>query len=318
MEITLAKVNLQYGCSLWQNNGVFFITYTKANNRVMTASLIDGKVIAQQLRATVKEKVSLRLNNGLRAPGLAVILVGSDPASQVYVGSKRKACEEVGFVSRSYDLPKTTTEQELLALVSELNNDDAIDGILVQLPLPAGLNADLIIEHINPVKDVDGFHPSNVGKLVLRQPGLRPCTPKGIITLIESTGIDPKGLDALVIGASNIVGRPMGLELLLAKCTVTTTHRFTKDLESKVRSADLIVVAVGKAGFIPGEWIKEGAIVIDVGINRLDNGKLVGDVEFDVAKNKASFITPVPGGVGPMTVASLIENTLIACEQATK
>jgi methylenetetrahydrofolate dehydrogenase (NADP+)/methenyltetrahydrofolate cyclohydrolase len=284
----------------------------------MTASLIDGKVIAQQLRATVKEKVSLRLNKGLRAPGLAVILVGSDPASQVYVGSKRKACEEVGFVSRSYDLPKTTSEQELLALVSELNNDDAIDGILVQLPLPKGLNADLIIEHINPLKDVDGFHPSNVGKLVLRQPGLRPCTPKGIITLIESTGVDPKGLDALVIGASNIVGRPMGLELLLAKCTVTTTHRFTKDLEGKVRSADLIVVAVGKAGFIPGEWIKEGAIVIDVGINRLDNGKLVGDVEFDVAKNKASFITPVPGGVGPMTVASLIENTLIACEQATK
>jgi len=303
---------------LWQNNGVFFITYTKANNRVMTASLIDGKVIAQQLRATVKEKVSLRLNNGLRAPGLAVILVGSDPASQVYVGSKRKACEEVGFVSRSYDLPKTATEQELLALVSELNNDDAIDGILVQLPLPEGLNADLIIEHINPLKDVDGFHPSNVGKLVLRQPGLRPCTPKGIITLIESTGVDPKGLDALVIGASNIVGRPMGLELLLAKCTVTTTHRFTKDLEGKVRNADLIVVAVGKPGFIPGDWIKDGAIVIDVGINRLDNGKLVGDVEFDVAKNKASFITPVPGGVGPMTVASLIENTLIACEQATK
>ena len=284
----------------------------------MTASLIDGKVIAQQLRATVKEKVSLRLNNGLRAPGLAVILVGSDPASQVYVGSKRKACEEVGFVSRSYDLPKTATEQELLALVSDLNNDDAIDGILVQLPLPEGLNADLIIEHINPLKDVDGFHPSNVGKLVLRQPGLRPCTPKGIITLIESTGVDPKGLDALVIGASNIVGRPMGLELLLAKCTVTTTHRFTKDLEGKVRNADLIVVAVGKPGFIPGDWIKEGAIVIDVGINRLDNGKLVGDVEFDVAKNKASFITPVPGGVGPMTVASLIENTLIACEQATK
>jgi len=317
-EITLSKVNLQYKCSLWQNNDVFFITYTKANNRVMTASLIDGKVIAQQLRATVKEKVSLRLNKGLRAPGLAVILVGSDPASQVYVGSKRKACEEVGFVSRSYDLPKTASEQELLALVSELNNDDAIDGILVQLPLPQGLNADLIIEHINPLKDVDGFHPSNVGKLVLRQPGLRPCTPKGIITLIESTGVDPKGLDALVIGASNIVGRPMGLELLLAKCTVTTTHRFTKDLEGKVRSADLIVVAVGKAGFIPGEWIKEGAIVIDVGINRLDNGKLVGDVEFDVAKNKASFITPVPGGVGPMTVASLIENTLLACEQATK
>ncbi|TMM46785.1 bifunctional methylenetetrahydrofolate dehydrogenase/methenyltetrahydrofolate cyclohydrolase FolD [Colwellia ponticola] len=284
----------------------------------MTASLIDGKAIAKQLRDSVKERVNLRIKNGQRAPGLAVILVGCDPASEVYVGSKRKACEEVGFISRSYDLPKTTSEQELLALVHELNNDDAIDGILVQLPLPEGLNADLIIEHINPLKDVDGFHPSNVGKLALRQPGLRPCTPKGIITLIKSTGVDPKGLDALVIGASNIVGRPMGLELLLAKCTVTSTHRFTKDLESKVRSADLIVVAVGRPNFIPGEWIKEGAIVIDVGINRLDNGTLVGDVGFDIAKERAAFITPVPGGVGPMTVASLIENTLIACEQGTK
>ena len=284
----------------------------------MRASLIDGKAIAKKLRNSVKEEVDLRISNGQRVPGLAVILVGCDPASQVYVGSKRKACEEVGFISRSYDLPHTTSEQELLALVSELNNDDSIDGILVQLPLPKNLNADLIIEHINPLKDVDGFHPSNVGKLVLRQPGLRPCTPKGIVTLIESTGIDPKGLDALVIGASNIVGRPMGLELLLAKCTVTTTHRFTKDLEGKVRNADLIVVAVGKPGFIPGEWIKEGAIVIDVGINRLDNGKLVGDVDFGAAKERASFITPVPGGVGPMTVASLIENTLIACQQSSQ
>jgi methylenetetrahydrofolate dehydrogenase (NADP+) / methenyltetrahydrofolate cyclohydrolase len=284
----------------------------------MRASLIDGKAIAKKLRDSVKEEVNLRISNGQRVPGLAVILVGCDPASQVYVGSKRKACEEVGFISRSYDLPRTTSEQELLALVSELNNDDSIDGILVQLPLPENLNADLIIEHINPLKDVDGFHPSNVGKLVLRQPGLRPCTPKGIVTLIESTGVDPKGLDALVIGASNIVGRPMGLELLLAKCTVTTTHRFTKDLEGKVRNADLIVVAVGKPGFIPGEWIKEGAVVIDVGINRLDNGKLVGDVDFGAAKERASFITPVPGGVGPMTVASLIENTLIACQQSDK
>ena len=284
----------------------------------MTASLIDGKAIAKQLRDSVKEKVNLRISHGQRVPGLAVILVGCDPASQVYVNSKRKACEEVGFVSRSYDLPITASEQELLALVNELNNDNSIDGILVQLPLPAGLNSDLIIEHINPLKDVDGFHPSNVGKLVLRQPGLRPCTPKGIMTLLESTGVDLKGLDALVIGASNIVGRPMGLELLLAKCTVTTTHRFTQDLEGKVRNADIIVVAVGKPGFIPGEWIKTGAIVIDVGINRLDNGKLVGDVAFDIAKERASFITPVPGGVGPMTVASLIENTLIACQQATQ
>ncbi len=284
----------------------------------MTASLIDGKAIAQHLRTTVKEKVAERIAQGKRAPGLAVILVGNDPASEVYVGSKRKACEEVGFVSRSYDLPVTTSQQELLDLVIALNNDDAIDGILVQLPLPATLNANLVIETIAPNKDVDGFHPSNVGKLALRQPGLRPCTPKGIMTLIESTGIKPHGLDALVVGASNIVGRPMTLELLLAGCTITTTHRFTKNLEDKVRNADLIVVAVGKPEFIPGEWIKEGAIVIDVGINRLENGTLVGDVEFDVAKNRASYITPVPGGVGPMTVASLIENTLIACEQFGK
>lgn len=284
----------------------------------MTASLIDGKSIAKQLRDSVKEKVTLRVSSGQRAPGLAVILVGCDAASQVYVGSKRRACEEVGFVSRSYDLPPTTSQEELYQLIDELNNDDTIDGILVQLPLPDSLDANLIIEHIHPEKDVDGFHPFNVGKLVLRQPGLRPCTPKGIMELIESTGISPYGLEALVVGASNIVGRPMTLELLLAGCTVTTTHRFTKDLEGKVRNADLIVVAVGKPGFIPGEWIKEGAIVIDVGINRLESGKLVGDVDFDIAKSKAAFITPVPGGVGPMTVASLIENTLIACEQFGK
>ena len=284
----------------------------------MTASLIDGKLTAENVRKSVKERVTLRKEKGLRAPGLAVILVGSDPASQVYVGSKRRACEEVGFVSRSYDLPATTTEAELLTLISDLNQDDKIDGILVQLPLPEGLDANLVIEHINPQKDVDGFHPSNVGKLVLRHPGLRPCTPKGIMTLINSTGINTRGLDAVVVGASNIVGRPMSLELLLAGCTTTTTHRFTKDLEAKVRAADLLVVAVGKPQFIPGDRIKEGAIVIDVGINRLDNGKLVGDVEFDIAKDKASYITPVPGGVGPMTVASLIENTLIACEEFGK
>ena len=281
----------------------------------MAASLIDGKTIAQELRLSVKEAVAKRIAEGLRAPGFAVILVGSDPASEVYVGSKRRACEEVGFVSKSYDLPATTTQDELLSLIDDLNEDETIDGILVQLPLPEGLDANLVIERISPKKDVDGFHPSNVGKLALRQPGLRPCTPKGIMTLIQSTGVKTHGLDALVVGASNIVGRPMTLELLLAGCTVTTTHRFTKDLEAKVRNADLIVVAVGKPEFIPGDWIKEGAMVIDVGINRLDSGKLVGDVEFDVAKNSASYITPVPGGVGPMTVASLIENTLIACEE---
>ncbi|QDP01830.1 bifunctional methylenetetrahydrofolate dehydrogenase/methenyltetrahydrofolate cyclohydrolase FolD [Thalassotalea sp. PS06] len=281
----------------------------------MSATLIDGKQIAAQIRQTVKASVEERVNNNKRAPGLAVVLVGNDPASEVYVGSKRRACEEVGFVSKSFDLPETTSQQELLDVIDQLNQDPEIDGILVQLPLPEGLDANLIIERINPKKDVDGFHPFNVGKLALRQPGLRPCTPKGIMTLIESTGVKPHGLNALIIGASNIVGRPMTLELLLAGCTTTTTHRFTKNLEQKVREADLVVVAVGKPEFIPGDWVKEGAIVIDVGINRLSTGKLVGDVEFDIAKDKAAFITPVPGGVGPMTVASLIENTLIACEE---
>ncbi|NMP17348.1 bifunctional methylenetetrahydrofolate dehydrogenase/methenyltetrahydrofolate cyclohydrolase FolD [Thalassotalea sp. Y01] len=281
----------------------------------MSAKIIDGKAIAQQIRTEVKHKVEQRLSEGKRAPGLAVVLVGQDPASQVYVGSKRRACEEVGFISKSYDMPATTTQDELYQLIDKLNNDAEIDGILVQLPLPEGLDANLIIEHIHPDKDVDGFHPSNVGKLCLRQPGLRPCTPKGIMTLIESTGVKPHGLEAVVVGASNIVGRPMTLELLLAGCTTTTTHRFTKDLEQKVRNADLVVVAVGKPEFIPGSWIKKGAIVIDVGINRLETGKLVGDVEYQVAKDRAAYVTPVPGGVGPMTVASLIENTLIACEQ---
>ncbi len=281
----------------------------------MSAQIIDGKAIAQQIRHSVKERVQQRIRKGKRAPGLAVVLVGNDPASEVYVGSKRRACEEVGFISKSYDLPETADQDELFQLINQLNNDNDVDGILVQLPLPAGLDANLIIEHIHPDKDVDGFHPTNVGKLCLRQPGLRPCTPKGIMTLIESTGVKPHGLEAVVVGASNIVGRPMTLELLLAGCTTTTTHRFTKNLEGRIRQADLVVVAVGKPEFIPGDWIKEGAIVIDVGINRLDNGKLVGDVEFAVAKEKAAFITPVPGGVGPMTVASLIENTLIACEQ---
>ncbi|WP_394176201.1 bifunctional methylenetetrahydrofolate dehydrogenase/methenyltetrahydrofolate cyclohydrolase FolD [Thalassotalea litorea] len=281
----------------------------------MSATLIDGKKIAAQIRQDVKASVEQRIKNNQRAPGLAVVLVGNDPASEVYVGSKRRACEEVGFVSKSFDLPETTSQQELLDVIEQLNQDPEIDGILVQLPLPEGLNANIVIEHIDPNKDVDGFHPFNVGKLALRQPGLRPCTPKGIMTLIESTGVKPHGLNALIIGASNIVGRPMTLELLLAGCTTTTTHRFTKNLEQKVRESDLVVVAVGKPEFIPGDWIKEGAIVIDVGINRLATGKLVGDVEFNVAKDKAAYITPVPGGVGPMTVASLIENTLIACEQ---
>ncbi|AUJ70587.1 MULTISPECIES: bifunctional methylenetetrahydrofolate dehydrogenase/methenyltetrahydrofolate cyclohydrolase FolD [Pseudoalteromonas] len=281
----------------------------------MTANIIDGKAIAKQVRSTVAQRVQDRLAQGLRAPGLAVVLVGQDPASQVYVGSKRKACEEVGFVSKSFDLPGDTSEEQLLALVDELNADPEVDGILVQLPLPEGLDAEKVLERIDPHKDVDGFHPYNVGRLAQRMPALRPCTPKGIITLLDSTGVRYKGMHAVVVGASNIVGRPMSLELLLAGCTTTVCHKFTQDLEAHVRRADLLVVAVGKPEFIPGDWVKEGAIVIDVGINRLESGKLVGDVQYDIAEQNASFITPVPGGVGPMTVASLIENTLEACEK---
>ncbi|WP_380184300.1 bifunctional methylenetetrahydrofolate dehydrogenase/methenyltetrahydrofolate cyclohydrolase FolD [Kalamiella sp. sgz302252] len=281
----------------------------------MAAKIIDGKTIAQQVRLEVAEKVQQRLAAGKRAPGLAVVLVGENPASQIYVGSKRRACEEVGFISRSYDLPASTSEAELLALIDKLNDDGEIDGILVQLPLPAGIDNVKVLERIAPSKDVDGFHPYNVGRLCQRAPKLRPCTPRGIVTLLERHNIDTFGLNAVVVGASNIVGRPMSMELLLAGCTTTVTHRFTKDLRHHVEHADLLVVAVGKPGFIPGDWIKPGAIVIDVGINRLESGKVVGDVDFEAAAERASFITPVPGGVGPMTVATLIQNTLQACEE---
>ena len=278
----------------------------------MSARIIDGKAVAQRVRNNVAKEVIILKEAGKRIPGLAVILVGLDPASQVYVNNKRKACEQGGVISLSYDLPIDTDEDTLLSLIDVLNKDPVIDGILVQLPLPQHITPEVVLERINPNKDVDGFHPYNIGRLAQRNPALRPCTPKGIMTLIESTGIKTHGLDAVIVGASNIVGRPMTLELLLAGCTTTTCHRFTKNLEQKVRGADLLVVAVGKAGFIPGEWIKEGAIVIDVGINRLDDGRLVGDVAFESAKQNAAWITPVPGGVGPMTVANLIENTLIA------
>ncbi|PKF49218.1 bifunctional methylenetetrahydrofolate dehydrogenase/methenyltetrahydrofolate cyclohydrolase FolD [Enterovibrio nigricans] len=281
----------------------------------MAAQIIDGKIISQTVRQEVAARVEARKAVGLREPGLAVVLVGDDPASQVYVGSKRRVCEEVGFISKSFDLPSTTSETELLALIDELNADAEIDGILVQLPLPAQMDTTNVLERIHPEKDVDGFHPYNVGRLCQRIPKLRSCTPKGIITLLERYNIPLRGKHAVIVGASNIVGRPMTMELLLSGCTTTTCHRFTKDLESHVRQADLLVVAVGKPNFIPGDWIKEGAVVIDVGINRLDNGKLVGDIEYNVAREKASHITPVPGGVGPMTVATLIENTLLACEQ---
>lgn len=281
----------------------------------MAAQIIDGKLISQTVRQEVAARVKARVEAGLRAPGLAVVLVGQNPASQIYVGSKRKACDEVGFVSKSFDLPAVTSETELLALINELNNDSEIDGILVQLPLPAGIDTTKVLEQIDPEKDVDGFHPYNVGRLCQRIPKLRSCTPKGVMTLLERYNIAVRGKHAVVVGASNIVGRPMTLELLLAGATTTTCHRFTKSLEQHVRQADILIVAVGKPNFIPGEWIKEGATIMDVGINRLDSGKLVGDVEYDIAREKARHITPVPGGVGPMTVATLIENTLLACEQ---
>ena len=281
----------------------------------MTAQIIDGKAVANELKQNLKIATQQRLAAGKRQPGLAVVLLGSNPASQVYVGSKRRSCEEIGFKSDSYDLPETTSETELLALIDKLNADKDIDGILVQLPLPEHINTEVVIEHIAPHKDVDGFHPYNIGRLAQRNPQLRPCTPKGIITLLKHTGVDLRGQEAVVVGASNIVGRPMALELLLAGCTTTVCHRMTKDIESHVRRADILVVAVGKPNFIPGEWIKDGAIIIDVGINRLEDGTLTGDVEYKVAKEKASWITPVPGGVGPMTVATLLENTLFAAEE---
>ena len=281
----------------------------------MKAQLIDGKQIAANLRREIADKVNLRKQQGLRIPGLAVILVGSDPASEVYVAHKRKDCEEVGFISLSHDLPADTSQEALLALIDQLNDDPTVDGILVQLPLPAHLDSSQLLERIRPDKDVDGFHPYNIGRLAQRMPLLRPCTPLGIIRLLKSTGVSPYGLNATVVGASNIVGRPMALELLLAGCTTTVAHRFTTDLEEHVRRSDLVVVAVGKPGLVKGEWIKPGAIVIDVGINRMEDGRLRGDVDFDVAAERASWITPVPGGVGPMTRACLLENTLTACEK---
>lgn len=281
----------------------------------MSAQIIDGKQIAADVRRQVAQRIQNRLNQNKRAPCLAVVIVGNDPASHVYVRNKKNACIEVGIASISYDLPSDTSQEALLSLVDELNNNADIDGILVQLPLPAHLNSNEILERIQPTKDVDGFHPFNLGRLAQRLPSLRPCTPKGVMKLLESTGVDLHGQEAVVVGASNIVGRPMSLELLLAGCTVTTTHRFTRDLAFHVKRADIVVVGVGKPGLVKGEWIKEGAIVIDVGINRLNDGRLVGDVDYDVAAQKAGWITPVPGGVGPMTVACLMENTLEAASR---
>jgi len=276
----------------------------------MAGRIIDGKAIAADIRREVREESDRLAAGGKRRPGLAVVLVGDDPASHIYVRNKRMACEECGFVSVSHDLPHSATQTELLSLIQRLNSDPAIDGLLVQVPLPDHIDERVIIEAISPEKDVDGFHPYNVGRLALRHPLMRPCTPLGVVRMLERCGLSTKGLHAVVVGASNLVGRPMALELLLDGATVTVCHRFTPNLRDHVERADLLVVAVGRPGIVPGEWVKPGAIVVDVGINRLPDGKLVGDVDFEPARERASWITPVPGGVGPMTVAILMKNTL--------
>lgn len=278
----------------------------------MAAQLINGKKISQQRIEAVAQAVKARQEKGLHTPCLAVVLVGDDPASAVYVRNKKLACQKSGIESRSYELPSETTQDDLLKLVDELNGDPAVDGILVQLPLPAHIDSQAVLERIEPHKDVDGFHPYNVGRLVVKMPLMRPCTPKGVMTLLEAYGIDPKGKKAVVVGASNIVGRPQALELLLSRATVTICHSATQNLAEEVAAADILVVGVGIPNFVKGEWVKPGAVVIDVGINRLDDGSLCGDVEFDIAKERASMITPVPGGVGPMTIATLLENTVHA------
>ena len=283
----------------------------------MTANIIDGRAVAAQVRSEVQQRVRARLRAGQRAPGLAVVLVGNDDASSIYVRNKRRACSEVGVISRAHDLPASTSEVALLGLIDQLNADDAIDGILVQLPLPDHIDETRVIEAIAPVKDVDGFHPYNLGRLAQKPQHprklLRPCTPYGTMRLLASTGVSARGARAVVVGASNIVGRPMALELLLADATVTVCNSKTRDLAGVVAQADIVVAGVGKPGFVKGEWIKPGAVVLDVGINRVD-GKLTGDVEFEVARQRAAWITPVPGGVGPMTVAMLMANTLLAAE----
>jgi len=284
----------------------------------MTAKIIDGVKVSKLLRQQLKERVEERLASGLRAPSLVVILVGEDPASSVYVNKKVQACEEIGFTSQKIVFDSNITQAELASQIEELNNDHKVDGILVQLPLPNHIDSSLILEKINPDKDVDCFHPLNVGRLMQRVPQLRPCTPYGIMQLLDYIKLNVRGLNCCIVGASNIVGRPMAMELLLAGGTVTICHKFTKNLAEHVANADLLVVGVGIPGLIKGDWIKVGATVIDVGINRLENGKLVGDVEFEAAKQRAAWITPVPGGVGPMTVATLMHNTLFAAEKSQK
>ena len=281
-------------------------------DQFMSAKIIDGKAIAENLLQDLKKEIDVRSKKGIRNPSLAVVLIGSNPASSIYVKNKRLACEKIGVKSIAYDLPNETSEKELLTLIETLNNDTSIDGILVQSPLPSHINNDVIFENISPLKDVDGFHPKNIGLLAIKQPQLRSCTPYGVMKLIKATQLAIQGLDAIVVGSSNHVGRPMALELLLGGCTVTICNRYTQKLQQKIELADIVVAAAGIPDMIKGSWIKPGAIVIDIGINRLESGKIIGDIEFDIAKTRAGFITPVPGGVGPMTVATLMENTLLA------
>jgi methylenetetrahydrofolate dehydrogenase (NADP+)/methenyltetrahydrofolate cyclohydrolase len=280
----------------------------------MAATIINGKAIAQQIQSEIAVRIQARTATGLRPPGLAVVLVGDDGASRIYVRNKRRACDAAGIVSFDYDLPFDTEQSAVLGLIDALNDREEVDGILVQLPLPEHIDETQVIEQILPTKDVDGFHPYTVGRLTQRIPILRPCTPHGIMVLLERSGVDVLGQHVVIVGSSNHVGRPLALEMLLEGATTTVCHRFTKDLESHVRQADILCVAVGKAGLIPGDWIKPGAVVVDVGITRLESGRLVGDVDFEGAKDRARLITPVPGGVGPMTVAMLLSNTLAALE----
>lgn len=280
----------------------------------MLGKILDGRACSQNVKDKVAKAIQQRRQQGLSIPGLAVILVGDDPASATYVSHKERACQEVGIHSKVYRLSNEASQQMLEDLIDECNNDPNTHGILLQLPLPKPIESATLLERIRPDKDVDGFHPYNLGRLVQRRPALRPCTPHGVITLLKQTGEDLTGKYAVIVGASNIVGRPMALELLLTKCTVTICHRFTQKLQKRVEDADLLIVAIGKPGVVKGEWVKPGAIVVDVGFSRLSNGKIVGDIDYDTAKKRASWITPVPGGVGPMTVATLLENTLQAAE----
>ena len=278
----------------------------------MTAKIIDGKKIAQETISEIKKSIAKNINEGINPPGLAVVIVGDNPASAIYVRNKRIACKEAGIISFNHDLPEDISEKELIELIKSLNNNSEVHGILVQLPLPDHISETKIIESIDPIKDVDGFHPYTIGRLMQRIPVLRPCTSIGVITMLDAIGIDPMGKHAVIVGASNLVGRPLALELLLRGATTTVCHKFTKDLKSFVHQADILAVAVGKIGIIPGSWVKKDAVVFDIGINRDENGKVTGDVDFETAKEQASWISPVPGGVGPMTVAMLLKNTLIA------